>query len=249
MTVYFIGAGPGAPDLITVRGQALVRRCPVCLYAGSLVPRVLVDQAPGEVIDTASMTLERITEILIDRSERGVDIARLHTGDPSLFGAIAEQIRPLQARGLPYEIVPGVPAYAATAAALKTDLTRPSLCQTVILTRTQGKASPMPKEESLSEIAKASATLAIHLSIRFLPRIVQTLIPIYGPDCPVRVGYRVAWPDQVLIFGTLATIVREVRPYKITRTALILVGWVLDDPETPPSALYDKNHSHLLRSS
>ena len=230
-----------------MRGRDLVERCPVCLYAGSLVPLALVEKAPGEVIDTASMTLEEIITVLMSRSEQGLDIARLHSGDPSLFSAIAEQIRPLQARGIVYEIVPGVPAYAAAAATLKIGLTRPSLCQTLILTRTQGNATAIPKRETLSQIAQIAATLAIHLSIRSLPQIVETLIPVYGAECPVRVAYRVSWPDQTLIAGTLADIVQKARPYKITRTALILVGWVLNDPETDPSALYDKDHAHLLR--
>lgn len=249
MTVHFIGAGPGDPDLITVRGRDLIARCPVVLYAGSLVPPQVVAHAPtgATVIDTAPLTLDEILAHMQAAHEAGKDVARVHSGDPSLYGAIAEQMRRLDALGIPYDVTPGVPAYAAAAAVLKTELTLPEVSQTVILTRTEGKASPMPPGEDLAILGASGATLAIHLSVRNIHRIVSELTPRYGADCPVVVVYRVGWPDQRVIRGTLATIRGLVKAAKITRTALIFVGRVFDNRDFTDSRLYHADHRHILR--
>lgn len=249
MKVYFIGAGPGDPDLITVKGLRLIQSCPVCLYAGSLVPEAVVAAAPGDarVIDTAPMTLDRIIAEIEAAAARGEDVARVHSGDPSLYGAIAEQIRRLNTLGIGFEIVPGVSAYAAAAAALGKELTVPEVAQTVILTRTAMKSSAMPPGEDLDTLGRTGATLAIHLSIRNLREIERALIPHYGPDCPVVVAYRVGWPDQMFLHGTLATIRAQARAAKITRTALILLGPALAEQDFRDSALYDAQHVHVLR--
>ena len=247
MTVYFIGAGPGAVDLLTVRGLRLLQRCPVCLYAGSLVTEDIIALAPknAKMINTASLTLDEIITLLVTTQDQ--DVARLHSGDPSLFSAITEQIHHLERLKIPYEIVPGVPAYAAAAAALKSALTVPEISQTIILTRIQGNATSLPYHQTLKTYAQTRATLAIHLSIRFLKQIVTTLTPFYGENCPVYVVYRVSCPDQHIILGTLADIVEKVRPYKITRTALIFVGWVFQPHFAPNSALYNPKHPHIFR--
>ena len=249
MTVHFIGAGPGDPDLITVRGLRLISACPVCLYAGSLVPEAIVSAAPSDarVLDTAPMTLDQIITEIEAAHAKGMDVARVHSGDPSLYGAIAEQIRRLRGLGIPFEITPGVPAFAAAAAALGRELTVPEVAQTVILTRTAMKSSSMPPGEDLDILGRTGATLAIHLSVRNLLDVQRKLEPHYGPDCPVIVAYRVGWPDQAFIHGTLATIRDDVRARKITRTALILVGRALEDTEFRDSALYDGAHPHILR--
>jgi len=249
VTVHFIGAGPGDPDLITVRGRDLIACCPVVLYASSLVPPAVIAYAPksAKVVDTAPLTLDEIIGHIDDAHEAGLDVARVHSGDPSLYGAIAEQMRRLDALGIPYDVTPGVPAYAAAAAALKTELTLPEVSQTIILTRTEGKASPMPNREDLATLGAAGATLAIHLSVRNIRRVVAELTPLYGADCPVVVAVRVGWPDQQMIRGTLATIASAVRTAKVTRTALILVGRVLDSGDFADSRLYDAGHRHLLR--
>ena len=249
MTVHFIGAGPGAPDLITLRGRDLIARCPLVLYAGSLVPReVLACAGPqARLIDTAPMTLDEIVDEMRRAHEAGEDVARVHSGDPSLYGAIAEQIRRLDELGIAYDITPGVPAYAAAAAALGGELTLPGVSQTVILTRTAMKASAMPEGEDLATLAASGATLAIHLSVRNLKQVTETLTPIYGADCPAAVVYRASWPDQLVIRGTLADIRQKVRAAKITRTALILVGRVLEAADFDDSRLYDPAHAHVLR--
>jgi precorrin-4/cobalt-precorrin-4 C11-methyltransferase len=249
VTVHFIGAGPGAADLITVRGRDLIARCPVVLYAGSLVPEEVVAYAPADarVLDTAPMTLDDIVAEMAAAHAAGQDVARVHSGDPSLYGAIGEQMRRLDALGVPYDITPGVPAYAAAAAALGAELTLPEVSQTVILTRTAMKASPMPNREDLETLGAAGATLAIHLSVRNLRHVVETLTPHYGADCPVAVVYRASWPDQQVIRGTLADIREKVRAAKITRTALILVGRVLSGEGFSDSKLYDAAHVHVLR--
>lgn len=249
MTVHFIGAGPGAPDLITVRGLALVKRCPVILYAGSLVPTAILEEArpDAEITDTAPLHLDQIIELLHEAHARGHDVARLHSGDPSLYGAIGEQMRRLDALGIPYAIVPGVPAYAAAAAELRQEFTLPEVAQTVILTRTSTRSSPMPPGEELDALAATKATLAIHLSINNLATVVRTLIPHYGADCPVVIAYRVTWPDQLILRGDLAGIREQVKASGITRTALILVGRALGTPDYPDSALYDATHTHVLR--
>ena len=249
MTVHFIGAGPGDPDLITVKALRLIESCPVCLYAGSLVPESIVESAPKDarVLDTAPMALDEIIGEMETAHAKGQDVARVHSGDPSLYGAIAEQIRRLKALGISYDVTPGVSAYAAAAAALGRELTIPEVAQTVILTRTAGKASAMPPGEDLDTLGKTGATLAIHLSIRNLREIERTLGPYYGKDCPVIVAYRVGWPDELFIEGTLSTIREKVRTEKITRTALILIGPALQEVDFRDSALYDANQPHVLR--
>ena len=249
MTVHFIGAGPGDPDLITVKGLRLIQSCPVCLYAGSLVPESIVAAAPegARVIDTAPMTLDQIIAETEAAHAKGHDVARVHSGDPSLYGAIAEQIRQLNALGIPFDITPGVSAYAAAAAALGKELTIPEVSQTVILTRTAMKSSAMPPGEDLDTLGRTGATLAIHLSVRNLLDVERKLTPHYGADCPVIVAYRVGWPDQMFIHGTLSTIRAKTRAAKITRTALILLGPALSDTGFRDSALYDGAHAHILR--
>ena len=249
MTVWFVGAGPGDPGLLTVRGRDVIARCPVCLYAGSLVPEAVVAHAPrgARVVDTASLTLDEIIAEMAGAHDRGEDVARVHSGDPSLYGATGEQMRRLDGLGIGYEIVPGVPAYAAAAAALGRELTLPEVAQTVILTRTSMKASDMPEGEDLATLGASGATLAIHLSVRNLRHVCQTLAPRYGADCPVAVVYRASWPDQKIIRGTLADIAPKVREAGITRTALILVGRVLEPSEFRDSALYDPDHVHVMR--
>jgi precorrin-4/cobalt-precorrin-4 C11-methyltransferase len=249
MTVHFIGAGPGAADLITVRGLRLIQSCPVCLYAGSLVPHEIVRSAPAgaRVIDTAPMHLDDIIAEIAEAHREKKDVARVHSGDPSLYGAIAEQMRRLDDLGIPYDVTPGVPAFAAAAAALKTELTVPEIAQTVILTRTAMKASPMPERESLEVLGMSGATLAIHLSVRNIRMIERTLAPLYGTDCPVIVAYRVTWPDERIIRGTLGNIGDKIRAAKLTRTALILVGPALAVRDFRDSALYDARHQHILR--
>ena len=249
MTVHFIGAGPGAPDLITVRGRDLIARCPVCLYAGSLVPEAVVAMAPTDarVIDTAPMTLDEIIDEMVTADDAGDDVARVHSGDPSLYGAIGEQMQRLDALGIGHDVTPGVSAYAAAAAILGAELTLPEISQTVILTRTAMKSSAMPPGEDLASLGASGATLAIHLSVRNLRHVTEALTPHYGADCPVAVVYRATWPDEQVIRGTLTDIRQKVRAAKITRTALILVGHVLGARGHAESKLYDPGHVHLLR--
>jgi precorrin-4/cobalt-precorrin-4 C11-methyltransferase len=249
VTVHFIGAGPGAADLITVRGLRLIERCPVCLYAGSLVPTEIVAAAPpgARIVDTAPLHLDEIVAEMERAHAEGLDVARVHSGDTSLYGAVAEQMRRLDALAIPYDVTPGVPAFAATAAALGIELTLPGVSQTVVLTRTAVRASAMPTGETLDALAASGATLAIHLSINTLARVVRDLVPHYGADCPIVVAYRVSWPDQRILRGTLATIRAEVKAAAITRTALILVGHVLDSTAFPDSRLYAADHHHVLR--
>jgi precorrin-4/cobalt-precorrin-4 C11-methyltransferase len=249
MTVHFVGAGPGAPDLITVRGLAIIRRCPVVLYAGSLVPREVVAEAPAgaRVIDTAPMHLDEIVAEMAAAHEASKDVARVHSGDPSLYGAIGEQMRRLDELGIPYDVTPGVPAFAAAAAALRTELTLPGVSQTVVLTRTATRSSPMPEGEDLAALGASGATLAIHLSVTNLTKVIRALVPHYGEDCPVVVAYRVGWPDEQFIRGTLADIRAAVKAAGITRTALILVGRVLATEDFADSRLYAADHHHVLR--
>lgn len=249
MSVHFIGAGPGAPDLITLRGLRLIERCPVCLYAGSLVPREILAAAPpgAQVIDTAPLTLDEIIAHIEAAHRGGLEVARLHSGDLAVYSAMAEQMRRLEALGIPYDVTPGVPSFAAAAAALGCELTLPEIAQSVILTRTATRSSPMPAGESLDRLAAAGATLAIHLSIANLVAVVRALVPCYGGDCPAVVAYRVSWPDQQLIRGTLADIAERVAAAGITRTALILVGRALAGGSAPESRLYSADHHHSLR--
>jgi len=249
MTVHFIGAGPGAPDLITVRGLNLIRRCPVCLYAGSLVPREVVAEAPAgaRIIDTAPLHLDEIVAEMQAADAAGQDVARVHSGDPSLYGATGEQMRRLDALGIAYDVTPGVPAFAAAAAALKCELTLPDVSQTVVLTRTSTRSSAMPNREDLATLGASGATLAIHLSVTNLAKVVRELTPLYGTDCPVVVAFRVGWPDEAFIRGTLADIRDHVKAAGLTRTALILVGPVLEPKEFADSRLYAPDHHHVLR--
>ena len=251
MTVYFIGAGPGAADLITLRGQRLIERCPVCLYAGSLVPAEIVAAAPAGALvrDTAPMHLDEIVAEMAAAHASGADVARVHSGDPSIYGAVAEQMRRLDALAIPYEVVPGVPAFAGAAAALATELTLPEISQTIILTRTSGKASAVPDSERLELLGASKATLCIHLSIRNLAYVESALTPHYGADCPVIVVYRATWPDQEIIATTLAGMRARVREQKLTRTALILVGPVFGAARFRDSRLYDSGFSHVLRNA
>ena len=249
MTVHFIGAGPGAPDLITVRGLKLIQAAPVVLYAGSLVPEAVIAEAPSDalILDTAPMHLDQIIEEMQKAHADGKDVARVHSGDPSLYGAVAEQMRKLDALGIDYEVTPGVSAYAATSAALKKELTLPDVAQTVILTRTAVRSSSMPNGEDLDTLGKTGATLAIHLSVNNLAHVQRTLIPHYGEDCPVVVAYRVTWPDEMFIHGTLGDIREKVKASGITRTALIMVGRVLGTDNFDDSRLYAADHHHILR--
>jgi precorrin-4/cobalt-precorrin-4 C11-methyltransferase len=249
MTVHFIGAGPGAPDLITVRGLKLIQAAPVVLYAGSLVPEAVIAEAPSDalILDTAPMHLDQIIEEMQKAHADSKDVARVHSGDPSLYGAVAEQMRKLDALGIDYEVTPGVSAYAATSAALKKELTLPDVAQTVILTRTAVRSSSMPNGEDLDTLGKTGATLAIHLSVNNLAHVQRTLIPHYGEDCPVVVAYRVTWPDEMFIHGTIGDIREKVKASGITRTALIMVGRVLGTDNFDDSRLYAADHHHVLR--
>ncbi|MEM1360476.1 MAG: precorrin-4 C(11)-methyltransferase [Pseudomonadota bacterium] len=250
MTVYFIGAGPGDPELLTLKAARLIAACPVCLFAGSLVPKEVVAGAPeGALVrDTAPMTLEETHALILAAAGRGEDVARVHSGDPSLYGAIAEQIRLLRRDDIAYQIIPGVPAYTAAAAALGQELTIPEVAQSIVLTRMSMKSTAMPSGETLEQFAKTKTTLAIHLGIRALREISRVLTPHYGAGCPVAVVYRASWPDQLVLRGSIADIHEKVRVAKITRTALILVGPALGETTAfPDSALYDAARPHLLR--
>ena len=250
MTVHFIGAGPGDPELITLKAERLIARCPVCIYAGSLVPEAVIRGAPkgARVLDSSAMTLDQTHAEIVAAHERGQDVARVHSGDPSLYGAIAEQIRRLKAEGIAYEIVPGVPAFAAAAAALGQELTIPGIAQSVVLTRMSMQSTAMPERETLENFARSGATLAIHLAVRNMREIERVLTPHYGAGCPVVVACRIGWPDQLILRGSLADIRAKVRAAKITRTALILIGPALAETQDfVDSALYDPAKPHVLR--
>ena len=249
MTIHFIGAGPGAADLITVRGRDLISRAPVCLYAGSLVPQALLDHCPtgARIVDTAPMSLDEIVAECQRATDLGQDVARLHSGDLAIWSALGEQLRRLDAAGIPYTITPGVPAYSAAAAVLGQELTLPELAQSVVLTRTSGRASAMPAGETLKAFAATGATLAVHLSIHVLDKVVAELTPFYGADCPAAVVYRATWPDERIVRGTLGTIAAEIGESPIERTALILVGKVLGASTFRDSALYDAAYQRRFR--
>lgn len=249
MTVHFIGAGPGAPDLITLRGRDLIAAAPVCLYAGSLVHPALLGHCPpgARIIDTAPLSLAEIIAECRRAEDRGEDIARLQSGDLSIWSAMGEQLRALDAVGIPWTITPGVPAFAAAAAALGRELTLPEVAQSVVLTRTSGRASAMPPRETLAAFGATGATLAVHLSIHVLDRVVAELLPHYGPAAPVAVVYRASWPDETILRGTLATIAAQVAATAIERTALILVGEALGRDDFRPSALYDAAYQRRFR--
>ncbi|MEM9754528.1 MAG: precorrin-4 C(11)-methyltransferase [Pseudomonadota bacterium] len=248
MTVHFIGAGPGAPDLLTLRGRDLIARCPVCLYAGSLVPEPVLDHCPpgARIVNTAPLGLDAILGEMAAAHRDGVDVARLHSGDLSVWSAMGEQLRRLDAMGIDYTITPGVPAFAAAAATIGQELTLPGVAQSVVLTRTPGRASAMPGRETLAAFGATGATLAIHLSIQNLARVVADLSPHYGPDCPAAVVWRASWPDEQIVRGTLATI-EAVMPAGIERTALILVGHALGDATFSESRLYAAEYDRRYR--
>jgi len=248
MTVHFIGAGPGAPDLLTLRGRDLIASCPVCLYAGSLVPEAVLSHCPdgARIVNTATLDLDQIISEIETAHAAGHDVARLHSGDLSVWSALGEQLRRLRAQGIPVSVTPGVPAFAAAAAALGTELTLPGLAQSVVLTRTPGRASAMPEGETLANFAATGATLAIHLSIQNLDHVVSELQPSYGPDCPVAIVYRASWPDQSIQRGTLSDIAERLDP-EIKRTALILVGPALAGDGFDESCLYATAYDRRYR--
>jgi len=248
MTVHFIGAGPGAADLLTLRGRDIIASCRVCLYAGSLVPEAVLSHCPpgARRVNTAPLDLDAIMAEIAAAHDRGQDVARLHSGDLSVWSAMGEQIRRLQAMAIPYTVTPGVPAFAAAAAALGSELTLPGVAQSVVLTRTAGRASSMPEAETLAAFGATGATLAIHLSIRNLARVAAELIPHYGADCPVAVVWRASWPDERIVRGTLSTI-EAALPDGIERTALILVGRALGDTAFSESRLYAPDYDRRYR--
>lgn len=248
MTVHFIGAGPGAADLITLRGRDLVASCPVCVYAGSLVPEEVLSHCPegARIVNSAPLDLDAIIAECRMAHDAGQDVARLHSGDPSVWSAMGEQMERLRETGIPVSITPGVPAFAAAAATLGAELTLPGVAQSVVLTRTSGRASAMPERETLAGFAATGATLAIHLSIHRLAEVVAELLPFYGADCPVAVVFRASWPDERIFRGTLATIVGKMDG-EITRTALILAGKALGGESGGRSALYSPDYDRRYR--
>ena len=248
MTVHFIGAGPGAADLITLRGRDRIAQSPVCLYAGSLVPAALLDHCPpgARIVNTAPLALDAIVAEMAQAHAAGQDVARLHSGDLSIWSAMGEQVRALRALDIPFTITPGVPAFAAAAAALEAELTLPELGQSLVLTRTPGRASAMPPRENLAAFARTGATLAIHLSIHNLATVVADLLPAYGADCPVAVVWRASWPDQRVVRATLATVAAAVDG-TMERTALILVGRVLGAADFAASRLYAADYERRFR--
>lgn len=248
MTVHFIGAGPGAADLLTIRGRDLIAACPVCLYAGSLVPEgVLAHCPPGaRIVNTAPLSLDEIIAEIAAAHAKGQDVARLHSGDLSIWSAMGEQLRRLRALGIPYDVTPGVPSFAAAAAALGAELTLPGLVQSVVLTRTSGRASAMPERENLSAFAATGAVLAIHLSVHVLAEVIAELTPHYGADCPVAVIWRASWPDQRIVRATLGTLESAVGA-EMERTALILVGRSIGAEDFGESRLYAGDYDRRFR--
>lgn len=248
MTVHFIGAGPGAPDLITLRGRDLIAASPVCLYAGSLVPQALLAHCPSgaKIVNTAPLSLDEIIAEISDAHAKGQDVARLHSGDLSVWSAMGEQLRRLRTLNIPYDVTPGVPSFAAAAAALATELTLPGLTQSVVLTRTSGRATAMPEKENLPAFAATGATLAIHLSVHVLEKVVEDLTPHYGPDCPVAVVWRATWPDERIVRATLSTLQTAIGA-EMERTALILVGPALAAEGFEESRLYAGDYDRRFR--
>ena len=249
MTVHFIGAGPGAVDLITLRGRELIGACPVCLYAGSLIPKAMLGWCPpgARIVDTAPLDLDAIIAEIEAAHAEGKDVARLHSGDISIWSATGEQMRRLDQLGIPYEITPGVPAFAAAAAALKRELTLPGVAQSLVLTRTSGRASAMPETEKLATFAASGATLAVHLSIHVIEQVVAELTPFYGSGCPVAIVFRASWPEERILRGRLADIAGQVRAAELERTALILVGPALASADFSESALYSTGYDRRFR--
>ena len=248
MTVHFIGAGPGAPDLITLRARDLIARCPVCLYAGSLVPAAVLAHCPpgARIVNTAPLSLDAIIAEMAAAHAAGLDVARLHSGDLSVWSAMGEQVRRLRALGIPFDVTPGVPSFAAAAAALEAELTLPGLAQSVVLTRTPGRASAMPERETLAAFAATGATLAIHLSVHRLAEVLADLVPFYGAACPVAVVWRASWPDQRIVRGTLSSLDTGVGE-EMERTALILVGPALAAEGFEESRLYAADYDRRYR--
>ena len=251
MTVHFIGAGPGAPDLITIRGRDLVARSPVCLYAGSLVPAALLEYCPpgARIVDTASLDLDAIIALFVEATKAGEDVARLHSGDLSVWSAMGEQLRRLDRAGVSYTVTPGVPSFSAAAAALRRELTLPGLTQSLVLTRMSGRASPVPERETLAAFAATGATLAIHLSIHALDKVVCELIPFYGDDCPAAVVARASWPDERIVRAPLGALPEAMRQAPVERTALILVGPALGAEDFRDSELYSADYVRRFRAS
>jgi precorrin-4/cobalt-precorrin-4 C11-methyltransferase len=248
VTVHFIGAGPGAPDLLTLRGRDLIAACPVCLYAGSLVPAEMLAHCPAgaRIVDTAPLSLDEIMAEISTAHAEGKDVARLHSGDLSVWSAMGEQLRRLKTLGIPFSVTPGVPSFAAAAAALEVELTLPGLAQSVVLTRTSGRASAMPEGETLSAFAKTGAVLAIHLSVHVLAKVIAELTPHYGADCPVAVVWRASWPDQRIVRATLGTLEASLGT-ELQRTAIILVGRTLDATDFGESRLYAGDYDRRYR--
>ncbi|RUR55843.1 precorrin-4 C(11)-methyltransferase [Vreelandella populi] len=248
MTVHFIGAGPGAPDLLTLRGRDLIAACPVCLYAGSLVPEEILEHCPkgARIINTAPLSLDEIMQEIQTAHTEGKDIARLHSGDLSVWSAMGEQLRRLRELDIPYSVTPGVPSFAAAAATLGQELTLPGVAQSVVLTRTPGRASAMPDGETLANFARTGATLAIHLSIHNLAQVVESLMPHYGKECPVAIVWRASWPDEHVVRGRLST-VESLIDNTLQRTALILVGPVLESEDFQESSLYAVGYDRRFR--
>lgn len=248
MTVHFIGAGPGAADLITLRGRDLIAACPVCLYAGSLVPEALLSHCPtgARIVNTASLSLDEILTEIQSAHDVGQDVARLHSGDLSVWSAMGEQLRRLRAAGIPYDVTPGVPSFAAAAATLAAELTLPGVAQSVVLTRTSGRATAMPAGETLENFARTGATLAIHLSVHVLEKVVAELTPHYGDDCPVAVVWRASWPDERVVRATLGTLKTAVGD-EMARTALILVGHAIGAEDFSESRLYAGDYDRRFR--
>jgi precorrin-4/cobalt-precorrin-4 C11-methyltransferase len=249
MTVFFIGAGPGAADLLTLRGRDILARCPVCLYAGSIVPRAMLAHCPAgaRLVDTAPLSLDAIEAEYQAAHAAGLDVARLHSGDLSVYSAVAEQTRRLDRLGIPWTLTPGVPAFAAAAAVLGRELTVPGLAQSLVLTRIEGRASPMPPGETLAAFAATGATLAIHLAVHRLAEVVAELVPHYGAGCPAAIVARASWPEETVITGTLGTLVDAHAAAPVQRTALILVGSALGPDDFRDSALYHADYVRRFR--
>lgn len=250
MTIHFVGAGPGAADLVTVRGRDIISRCPVCLYAGSLVPTELLGHCPAgaRIVDTAPLTLDEIIAEMSEAQARGDDVVRLHSGDLSVWSAMGEQLRRLDALDIAYTVTPGVPSFAAAAAVLRRELTLPEVAQSIVLTRTSGRASKMPPRETLANFAATGATLVVHLSIHVIDTVAAELLPFYGADCPAAVVYRASWPDERVIRSTLGRLAVDVADHRLERTALILVGEALGRDDFRESALYDPDYHRRFRT-
>lgn len=250
MTVHFIGAGPGAADLITLRGKKLLEQCPVCLYAGSIIPKDILKfcSFDTQLIDSAPLNLNQIEAEFVKANQAGKDVARLHSGDLSVYSAVAEQIRRLEKHAIPYTLTPGVPAFAAAAAIIKKELTIPTIAQSIVLTRISGRASVMPEKEKLETYAQTSTTLIIHLAIHRIEEIVQRLVPFYGENCPIVIAAHISWPNEKIIQGTLATILKKINANPIQRTALIMVGPAMGSKNHMESALYNVNYQRRFKN-